>query len=980
VAHEGLDRREFLKVAGAATAGVAFSPYLPRVAHALPAEQPGGTLTGRAAVPFGLKQVSLGRSVFQQKRDRILSFAKNYPGTGGVLDGPDRLLYNFRANAGLPNPPGSTWPGGWDTPAHKLRGHFTGHFMTCLAQCYADTKDPIFTTKLSYLVDELEKVRATLAARMGKQPPEPEVVHPQGRFGPALQLNGSSDAQYVSMPAGILSTLSDFTIATWVNLSGTSSQSWARIFDFGTGTGTNMFMTANAGGSGVRFAIRVAGGTEQRVTAPPPLPRGWQHVAVTLSGNEATLYVNGASVASNGEITLRPRDLGVTENNWIGRSQYGDPLLEAAVDEFQIYDSALSPAQVAALVESPGGVSDGGNVAWYHFDENGGLDVADASGRENHATVTAAVDWFAPSHPGYLAAFPEGQYIRLEPPQFHGNYGGPDAVWAPWYTFHKIVRGLIDANRLAGVKQALPLAFTMGDWAYSRLSRISRADLNRMWDIYSAGETGGANEVMADLAALTDDPRKRSQYLETAKAFDFTPMLEANVRNEDILDGRHANTFVPPEVGHVRMYEQTGEEDYFTSARNFWHMIVPDRVWSQGGTSGPGEFFHRRGDMARYLKSASAGTTFAESCTAYNMLKLTRSLFFHDPNAAYFDYYEQGLYNQILGSKRDIDSDLGPWVTYHQNLFPGASRGPDWTRYVGKDGVGSCCTGSGLENHTKYQESIYAASADGSALYVNLYVASTLDWVEKGVTVVQETDFPYAGATRFVIARGNGTMDLKLRVPSWARKGFAVEVNGVPQRVDASPGSYCTVRRRWSTGDRVDVAMPFSYRIERTPDDPSVQSVLYGPLLMVGLGGAAPPIEWRQLSFYRHYTRDGDFSGAFSSTGTSLHVSSQDHTFAPFFVADPDDVVAYHAYFQRSEPEVRFGSVEAGVPNDAIRDEESFTFLDRVWEQAPFASHGLFMAHVDRVSQEWVAAGKHSRQQQQAILVAAAQAEEELRP
>ncbi len=978
---KGLERREFLKVAGAVTAGAALSPLFPQASRAMPVAAPGGAFHPGAARPFALDHVSLGQGVFQQKRDRIINFARNYPGTGNVLDGPDRMLYNFRATAGLANPAGATWPGGWDTPAHLLRGHYTGHYMTCLAQCYADTKDGIFATKLRYLVDELEKVRAALAARMGQQPPEPAIGRPEGRFGRALELNGSSDASHVSMPTGIVSTLSDFTIATWVRLTGTSSQNWARVFDFGTGTGTNMFLTVNAGGAGVRFAIKVANGSEQRVNAGTPLSSGWQHLAVTLSGTTATIYVNGEPVASSSDITWRPRDLGQTNNNWIGRSQFNDPHLAAAVDEFQIYDSALAQTQVGALMTSAGGATGGGNVAWYHFDEDSGVTASDSSGRGNHASVTAPVDWFAPSHAGYLAAFPEGQFIRLEPPIFHGNNGGPDeAVWAPWYTFHKIVRGLLDAYQLVGVDQALPLADKMGDWAHSRLSKIGRADLDRMWDIYSAGETGGANEVMTDLSALSADPRRRANYLETAKAFDFTPMFEANLRNEDTLDDRHANTFVPPEVGHVRIFEQTGDERYLTSARNFWGMIVPDRVWAQGGTSGPGEFFHERGDMARYLKSASATTTFAETCTAYNMLKLSRSLFFHDPDPRYFDYYEKGLYNQILGSKRDIDSDLGPWVTYHQGITPGASRGPDWTRYVGQNGLGSCCTGTGLENHTKYQDSIYAASADGHALHVNLYVASTLDWVEKGLTIVQETDFPYAGTTTLVIAKGNGRLDLKLRIPGWVRKGFTVEVNGVRHPVKAVPNTYCTIRRRWSKGDRVEISMPLSYRVERTPDDPSVQGVFYGPLLMVSLGGAAPPITWRQLSFYRNFTRDGDFNRAFTATDTPLQVSSHGHTFAPFFVADPGAVVPYHAYFMRSEPVVVFGSVEAGVPNDEIRDEAGLTFLDRVWEEAPFKDHRQFTATVDRESRDWQGSGLHTQAQRAAILDAARAAEKDLQP
>jgi hypothetical protein len=173
--------------------------------------------------------------------------------------------------------------------------------------------------------------------------------------------------------------------------------------------------------------------------------------------------------------------------------------------------------------------------------------------------------------------------------------------------------------------------------------------------------------------------------------------------------------------------------------------------------------------------------------------------------------------------------------------------------------------------------------------------------------------------------------------------------------------------------------MPLSYRVERTPDDPSVQSVHYGPLLMVSLGGAAPPVTWRQHGFYRHHTLDGDFSRAFTATDTPLQVSSHGHTFAPFFVADPGAVVPYHAYFLRAEPVVAFGSVEAGVPNDEIRDNAGLTFLDRVWEEAPFKNHRQFSATVDRVSRDWQRSGLHTQDQRAAILDAARAAEKDLR-
>lgn len=922
--------------------------------------------------PFALNQVTLGESVFRQKRDRMLDFARNYPGTGGLLDGPNRMLVNFRNLAGL-DTLGYPTPGGWESANQLLRGHYTGHYMTLLAQCYADTGEEIFTTKLDYLVHELGVCQHALWET------EP-IGRADGVFSNAVALSGTNE--YVSLPAGIVSGLTDFTVAAWVNRTTTSGQAWARIFDFGTGTGTNMFLTVNAGGAGVRFAITTGGsGQEQRITASPQLPTGWQHVAVTRSGTAGTLYVNGQPVATNTGLTLSPANLGTTTNNWIGRSQYSDPYLSAVVDEFQIYDHALSQAEVASLMDSPGGDTGGGNVAWYRFDEADGPTATDASGTGRDAEIIVPSAQ-RPSNPGYLSAFPETQFIRLEDPNLTTN---PPDVWAPWYTIHKLMRGFLDAYQLTGNDEALEIVLGMADWAHSRLSRLPRSELDRMWNIYSAGEAGGANEVIAELAGLVEDPEKQDEYLETAKAFDFSPMFNALLEGRDILNGRHANTFVPPEIGHLRIHELTGDPDYFTVARTFWGQVVPDRLFANGGTSGPGEFFRVHGVIGRYVRNASSGSRFAESCTAYNMLKLTRNLHLHDPDPAYMDYYELGLVNQILGSRRDVDSDTVPWVTYHQDVYPGASRRLDYTRYA--SGNGTCCNGTGLENHTKYQETIYSWSPDRSELYVNLYIASTLDWTERGLVLTQETAYPAAGDVTLRVVEGSGPLDLMLRVPSWATKGYAVEVNGVRQQLDAVPGSYATVSREWARGDLVQITMPLPFRAERTPDDPSVQAVYLGPSLLVSLDGEqstnqnAPVQPWRQLTLYPHYTRDGDFRSAFAPGDTPMHLTSHGYTFRPFYIADPEPTpLRYHMYVERVEPEVVFGSNGTGVPNDDIRDGDGLTFLDRVWEAAPFRNHGQLVSHVETVTTQWVQDGRFTSQQRQAILVAAARAEGELRP
>jgi uncharacterized protein len=450
---------------------------------------------------------------------------------------------------------------------------------------------------------------------------------------------------------------------------------------------------------------------------------------------------------------------------------------------------------------------------------------------------------------------------------------------------------------------------------------------------------------------------------------------------------------VPQFTGYMRVFEQSGEPEYHLAAKNFFGMVVPHRMFSHGGTGQqflplPGvaagnsnsELFQPRGDISRNLlggEYAAGGSTVtitgngSETCSTYNLIKLARNLFFHDPDPAYMDYVERGLLNHIVGSRRDIDSASSPQVTYFLPPFSGANRSYGNT--------GTCCGGTGMENHTKYQESVYFRSADGSTLWVNLFIASTLTWPEAGFTIVQETDYPREQASRLTV-QGSGPLELRLRVPAWAGPGFTVAVNGVEQDVETSPGSYRTLSRTWRAGDTVDIAMPFSLRVERALDNPAVQSLFYGPLLLTVLAdpvGDPPERRFVEFSWYEHLKRDGDLARAVAAAGPVNHFTSQGRTLRPLYIGGTEN---QHFYFRRHEPEVVFGAIRTGVPNDGIRDEAGLTFLDRVWERAPFPSHGHFVARVVEVTTDWLRADRHTRDQVQAIRTAAARANEELRP
>ena len=987
------DRRAFLKTAGAATAGAVMLHSVDGAARALFDATGVGSMPATWRVhPFALTDVALGTGLFQQKRDRMLHYARHYGGDTDIVAGPDRMLRNFRFNAGL-DTKGAQPPGSWENATGYLRGHYAGHFMSMLAQAYASTRDDVYRKKLDYMVAGLGECQEALAA--AARQPTPRAA---GKFGQALRLTGSplGHAEHVSLPEGIVTGLDDFTIATWINLSVYERQALSdpkgdpatlnngvALFDFGTPNPqfgepplAHMFLTVRVANDRPvpRFGITTSGDKEaQHIDGNAALPVDqWTHVAVTRRGSIGTLYVNGAVAGTNAAMTLRPSDLGATKGNWIGRGQFPQrnvSYLNAAIDEFQIFDRALTPDDIQSLTNTAGGSVGGGNVAWYRFDEASGPAATDTSGRNRHARIVAPTD--GRRHAGFLSAYPETQFVRLE--EF-AAYGGNQGIWAPYYTLHKILAGLIDAHQLAGNGQALDIAAKIGDWVHSRLAPLPQAQLDRMWNTYIAGEYGGINDTLAQLAALRPGG---TDYASTAKRFVNNAVYAPVAANKDILDGRHANQHIPQFIGYLRMYEQNNEAEYHTAARNFWDMVVPHRIYSHGGV-GVGEILRARGVIAGSLYQNPKDNNHAETCPLYNMLKLSRNLFFHEPDPKYMNFYEQGLFNQILGSRRDVDSATSPMVTYFVPVRPGQRRS--------YGNVGTCCGGTGMENHTKYQDSIYFRAGDGSALYVNLYIPSTLNWADKKFTITQSTNYPFEGSSRLVV-NGSGPLDIKLRVPAWVRKGYTVRINGAAQKIDARPGTYVTVSRSWTNGDRIEIDMPFSFRTERALDDPMVQSIFYGPTLLAVQHesvGTDLTTGLMNFSFYRHLKLDGDLAPAMTPAAAPLHFTTGGHTLAPFFVADPAEVSEkmpptqpYHIYVRRHEPQIVFGSIDAGVPNSAREDR--MTFLDVVWNEAPFTTHRQFTAAVTRAAAEWEKAGRFTAAQRTAVTDAAAKAERDLR-
>ncbi len=444
---------------------------------------------------------------------------------------------------------------------------------------------------------------------------------------------------------------------------------------------------------------------------------------------------------------------------------------------------------------------------------------------------------------GFISAYPPDQFIMLE----HGaKYGGQkNQVWAPYYTLHKILAGLMDVYEVSGNKKALEIAQGMGNWVYTRLNNIPTETLINMWNTYIAGEFGGMNEVMARLYRITGE----QNYLKTARLFDNIDMFYGNAahthglaKNVDTFRGLHANQHIPQIVGSMELYRVTNDPQYYKVADNFWYKVASDYMYSIGGVAGArnpanAECFISQ-PATLYENGFSAGGQ-NETCATYNMLKLTSDLFMFDQRAELMDYYERGLYNHILASV----AENSPANTYHVPLRPGSIK-----QFGNADMQGfTCCNGTAIESSTKLQNTIYFKSKDDQSLYVNLYIPSTLQWKERGIKIEQQTNFPKADHTSLTI-RGNGKFDLRVRVPSWATKGFFVTVNGVDQKIAADPGTYLSIQRNWKDGDVVKLKMPFDFHLDPVMDQPNIASLFYGPVLLAAQERTARK-DWRKVTF-----------------------------------------------------------------------------------------------------------------------------------
>lgn len=416
---------------------------------------------------------------------------------------------------------------------------------------------------------------------------------------------------------------------------------------------------------------------------------------------------------------------------------------------------------------------------------------------------------------GFVGGFPRSQEVFTEIKNGTIRSQGFDlnGLWVPWYTQHKLFMGLVDAYLYCGNEKARQILIGLTDWSWDCVGRLTDEQFQRMLDC----EHGGMNEAFAEVYAITGDQKA----LALAERFYHHRILDPLAAREDKLNGIHGNTQIPKLIGLARLYQLTGKEQYHTASSFFWDTVVQNRTYVNGGNTDSEHFFPPE-EFSRHLTPYTA-----ETCNTYNMLKLSRKLFAMNPDASTMDYYERALYNHILASQDPKEGMMIYFCPLKSGHFKTYNSPFDsfW-----------CCTGTGMENHVKYGESIYFYN--DNALYVNLFIPSVLNWKEKGVKLTQQTGYPADGKIQLTLeCQSPVNLSLKIRQPHWLTDPVQYQINGGHTLTAQTAGDFLAFERTWKNGDVLTFELPMKLRIETMPDDPRKVAFFCGPVLLAaGMG------------------------------------------------------------------------------------------------------------------------------------------------
>ena len=457
---------------------------------------------------------------------------------------------------------------------------------------------------------------------------------------------------------------------------------------------------------------------------------------------------------------------------------------------------------------------------------------------------------------GYVGGMPNSE--RIWSTFKKGDFGTYFGSWAPFYNLHKMYAGLRDAWLYCGNEQAKTLFLGFCDWAIDLTAGLSDEQMERML----GNEHGGMNEVLADAYAITGDKK----YLDVARRFSHRRLLTPMSQRQDCLDNMHANTQVPKVVGFEHISELAGDEVYHQAADYFWDIVTGERSLAFGGNSRR-EHFPSKEACMDFINDIDG----PESCNTNNMLKLTEDLHRRNPEARYADYYELATFNHILSTQHP---EHGGYVYFTP------ARPRHYRNYSAPNEAMWCCVGTGMENHGKYGQFVYTHKGD--ALFVNLFVSSELNWQEKGLTLRQETAFPYAETSRITVTqttkRQNDQTTIMIRYPGWVKPGaFSVKVNGQPVSIVTGPSSYVSIDRKWKKGDIIDITFPMHNSVKYLPNVPQYIALMHGPVLLAMKTGTED---------LAHLIADDSRFGQYAS-GRKLPINE-----APILINDNIDAIA----------------------------------------------------------------------------------------
>lgn len=416
---------------------------------------------------------------------------------------------------------------------------------------------------------------------------------------------------------------------------------------------------------------------------------------------------------------------------------------------------------------------------------------------------------------GFIGGTPGSLQLwkEIKEGNIHAGSFNLNGKWVPLYNIHKTYAGLRDAYLYAGSDLARQMLIALTDWMADITSGLTDGQMQDML----RSEHGGLNETFANVADITGDKK----YLELARKFSHKTLLEPLTKDEDCLTGMHANTQIPKVIGYKRIADLTQDHDWDHAARFFWNTVVKHRSVCIGGNS-VREHFHPADNFTSMLNDVQG----PETCNTYNMLRLTKMLFQSSPDSRFADYYERALYNHILASQQPAKGGFVYFTPMRSGHYRVYSQ-PETSMW--------CCVGSGLENHTKYGEFIYAHTED--TLYINLFIPSRLTWKEKNLVLAQESRFPDEEQIRFRVEKSTKkAFSFKFRYPAWA-KGASVSVNGKVQDITAQPGEYLTIHRKWKAGDEITLNLPMQVTLEQIPDQEQFYAFMYGPVVLANPTG-----------------------------------------------------------------------------------------------------------------------------------------------